>query len=737
MVTLKPKFNLNISGLFTKLLTLALSILFIGLAVFIITLGPRPYKGGLQEGEIAKETIRAPFDFFVRGGINEEATRLKKEEAARKVKELYNISSKKLEEALKEISLFFDKAYELISNEKLNQKQKIQALKEESKIELSTTLLNFIVVSKIEYLKDIEDKLYEILKKVMNKAIMLKEDKKKLTETTQYIIIRNEKDGSEDEVLVDSIWTIDEAADYGKRLIKERFVDDINAQKLSIILLNYVITDNLIYNQELTQQRRQKAIDEVSPVYKQIKIRENNIIVAKNQLVTKEHWRFLRKLQEIQNTKEAKSNLKYYHLSIGMFVTILFLLFWAYLKIYEAKIISNNRYLVLFGLLSLIILIISKAISMSFLSSYLIPLASISMLLGILFNFRLAIIMTVFLAVMASLITGEQLGTFLYGLCGGLVGIFSVRSIRRRSQILKSGLLVGVINSVVIIGIDISHNLETLAVLKDSLWGITNGVICAFIVTGILPILEYLFNITTDISLLELSDLNHPLLKEMVIKAPGTYHHSLIVGNLAENAARAIGANPLLARVGAYYHDIGKLIKPEYFNENQMGFNDKHAVLTPEMSSLIITSHVKEGLELAKKYKLCDVIKDFIRQHHGKSLTYYFYQQALEKGSKEGKIDESQFRYPGPLPQTKETAIVLLADSVEAATRSITEPTPTKIKKTVQKIINNKFIDGQLDECDLTLRDLHNISESFSNLLIGIYHSRIEYPESKEEKEEL
>ena len=265
---------------------------------------------------------------------------------------------------------------------------------------------------------------------------------------------------------------------------------------------------------------------------------------------------------------------------------------------------------------------------------------------------------------------------------------------------------------------------------------ISNGFVCAFVVTGILPVLEYIFKITTNISLLELSDLNHPLLKEMVIRAPGTYHHSLIVGNLAENAADAIGANSLLARVGAYYHDVGKLLKPEYFSENQMGFDDQHAELTPKMSSLIITNHIKDGLDLARKFKLSSAIQEFIQQHHGNSLTFYFYQRAIENESKEGEVKEEDFRYKSPLPQTKEVAIVLLADSVEAATRALSNQTPKKIKQTVQKIINNKFIDGQLDECDLTLKDLHNISESFSNLLAGIYHSRVEYPDTEKNDQE-
>jgi putative nucleotidyltransferase with HDIG domain len=249
---------------------------------------------------------------------------------------------------------------------------------------------------------------------------------------------------------------------------------------------------------------------------------------------------------------------------------------------------------------------------------------------------------------------------------------------------------------------------------------------------GSLPIFEYLFNNITNISLLELSYSTHPILKEMILKAPGTYHHSLVTGNLSEAAATEIGANELLARIGAYYHDIGKIEKAEYFSENQLPNFTKHDSLTPSMSKLIIINHVKEGEELAKRYRLNAQIIDFISQHHGTSLVYYFYRKALEN-QEESEIKEEGFRYPGPKPKTKEAAIVLLADSVEAASRTLKDPTPAKIEELVYKIINNKFIDGQLDECDLTLKDLEKIGRVFIKILAPIYYARVTYPEKESE----
>jgi len=250
------------------------------------------------------------------------------------------------------------------------------------------------------------------------------------------------------------------------------------------------------------------------------------------------------------------------------------------------------------------------------------------------------------------------------------------------------------------------------------------------IVLGVLPIFEYLFKTVTNISLLELADFNHPLLQRMTLEAPGTYHHSLIVGNLSDAACRAIGANSLLARIGAYYHDIGKLEKAEYFSENQEIAASKHDSLSPDMSKLIIMNHVKDGVDLARKYKLNPVIIDFILQHHGNSLVYYFYRRALENLSEDEVIKEEGFRYPGPKPNSRETAIVLLADSVEAATRALHDPTPAKVEEVVHKMINNRFIDGQLDECELTLKDIEKISSVFIRMLTAVYHSRLSYPEN-------
>jgi len=367
--------------------------------------------------------------------------------------------------------------------------------------------------------------------------------------------------------------------------------------------------------------------------------------------------------------------------------------------------------------------------------SYLfIPVASVAMLTMLLYNdLQLAYLMALISSIFVCLVIGADLNLLLVFFVGSLTAAYTVREARTRSHLINAGFFVGVMQVVCTMLL----NPESDVILSKAFWIIEirplfiNGFIAAIIVMTTSKIFESMFGVLTNFSLLELSDFNHPLLKRMVLEAPGTYHHSLIVSNLSEAAADSIGANALLTRVGAYYHDIGKMVKPEYFTENQLVDGNKHDNIEPSMSRLVILNHVKEGIELAKKNKLNPLIIDFIPQHHGTGLIYYFYQKALEGAEDHEDVQEENFRYPGPKPQTRETAIVMLADSVEGATRALDEPTPKKIEEVVRKIINNRFIDGQLDECNLTLKEIDRISHVFTRVLSAMYHGRVKYPEKK------
>jgi hypothetical protein len=340
-------------------------------------------------------------------------------------------------------------------------------------------------------------------------------------------------------------------------------------------------------------------------------------------------------------------------------------------------------------------------------------------------------------SVLAALITGGQVEFFMYFFLGSLVAAYGVQRCTERGTLIKAGLKVGMINLLLALSIEMIYgSLYSADTLIAACAGFIGGILAAIITTGFLPLMEMSFGYTTDIKLLELASLDQPLLRQLLVQAPGTYHHSVVVSNLVEATAQAVNANPLLAKVCAYYHDIGKMKKPLYFVENQTSGENRHEKLAPSMSSLILIAHVKDGVELAKEYGLGKEITDTIQQHHGTSLISYFYQKAKEKaetsGGKYAGVKEEDFRYPGPKPQTKEAGLVMLADMVEAATRSLSDPTPSRIQGTVQKMINKAFSDGQLDECELTLKDLHEIAKSFNKTLSGIFHQRVKYPEAGE-----
>jgi cyclic-di-AMP phosphodiesterase PgpH len=354
------------------------------------------------------------------------------------------------------------------------------------------------------------------------------------------------------------------------------------------------------------------------------------------------------------------------------------------------------------------------------------PIAAGAMLVTLLFDFHTAITFSFTI----SLLSGYWLHDAffpLYTFVGSLTAAFSVIRCKKRSALLRGGLYVVLVNVMMAFILLISENaLYVNEIYSSAVFAIFSGITVSAIVSMLLPLLEYAFKITTDISLLELLDLNQPLMKGLMITAPGTYHHSVIVGNLVEAAAEAVGVNPLLARVSSYYHDIGKIKMPDYFVENQTVSPSKHEKLTPHMSSMIIISHVKEGVDLAKQYKLPPVIIDIIRQHHGSAVITYFFQKAREQGQE--NLTEEDYKYPGPKPQTRVAALVMMADAVEAASRVLNDPTPARIAALVDKIINHIFLEGQLDECELTLKDISEIKRRFTYILTGIFHKRIDYP---------
>jgi putative nucleotidyltransferase with HDIG domain len=425
----------------------------------------------------------------------------------------------------------------------------------------------------------------------------------------------------------------------------------------------------------------------------------------------------------------------------GLFISCL-LMFILYRDImrYRPAYIKKYNMLLLLGLLVMgtllvgrlfgyLLLTLSKGFEYTALDSaiYGIPIPVGAMFVSLLFDFHTSIMFSF----IVSLLTGLRLhdASFaIYAFVGSITAAFGVIRCKKRSALLKGGGYVITANVLtVIIILLFNGELFTAKAPPSIMYAALGGMSVIALISLLLPLIEYTFKVTTDISLLELLDLDQPIMKNLMVSAPGTYHHSVIVGNLVESAAEAVDTNPLLARVSAYYHDIGKIKMPEYFVENQGGSINKHDKLTPHMSSMIITNHVKEGVELANQYKLPEPVIDIIMQHHGNMLVSYFYQKAKDKGG-DRIPNEDDYKYLGPKPQTRVAALVMMADAVEAASKVLNDPTPARIESLVDKIINHIFLEGQLDECELTLKDIHEVKKRFTYILTGIFHKRIDYP---------
>ncbi|MFO7577747.1 MAG: HDIG domain-containing protein [Pelovirga sp.] len=509
-------------------------------------------------------------------------------------------------------------------------------------------------------------------------------------------------------------------------------------QQVLLKLVQQQLRPNLVYEQEETEKRREVASSQVTPVLFQVK--KGEMVVREGERMTADQ---ILKLQAIRDTGRGGHNIQS---ALGLLVCILLLLFvgFVFAQGNISKFNPDRRDLLfLASVLVALFVLIKVAIVMSagmgaVISSidtttyyYAIPFALAAMLVRIVLNSETAFVVAICCAILAGVLFGNSLWVALYALVGSIVGAHGVRYCQQRTSLYRAGLWIGLTNVALIIGLHMlagrGFDLQFFYKLG---FGFAGGLVSALIVTGTIPLVESLFKYTTDIKLLELANMNAPVLRQLMIHAPGTYHHSILVGNLAESAAESIRANPLLARVAAYYHDIGKIRKPLYFIENTGGQRNKHDKLAPSMSALILTSHVKDGVDLARENKLGSELIDIIQQHHGTALIKFFYDRAktlADPGVQQ--VDERDYRYHGPKPQTREAALIMLADAVEAASRTLIDPTPARIQGMVKKLINNIFIDGQLNECDLTLRDLNQIAKSFTRVLSSSFHHRVDYPE--------
>lgn len=510
---------------------------------------------------------------------------------------------------------------------------------------------------------------------------------------------------------------------------------------VSINLAASLIKPNLTFNKRESELRKDLVRKSVKPFY--FKIKKGEMLVREGERITPEHLLKLSEQNRLLKHSEMLNRVPAMSILIGFMISAMYLV--GLMTRRTSRNAAKDLLFVAVTILTMFLVVmasnfVSEEIARGFgyftprALLFIIPVASGAMLVSIFLGMPQAASFSLIVSVLASLVIGGRVEFFIYFFISSLVAAHGVRSCRERSVFIKTGLKVSMCNMALALCIESLfgsfYASEILIALASAFIG---GILVGVIATGILPLIEMSFGYTSDIKLLELANLDQPLLKDLIVQAPGTHHHSVIVSNMVEATAEAIGANPLLAKVAAYYHDIGKMTKPLYFIENQRGRENKHEKLAPSMSSLILISHVKDGVELAKKHKLGNELIDIIRQHHGTNLITFFYAKAKEQGKKKGvkaqKAKEEDFLYPGPKPQTKEAGLIMLADVVEAASKTLVDPTVARIQGMVQKIINKVFSDGQLDECELTLKDLHEIAKSFNKTLSGIFHHRIDYPE--------
>ncbi len=523
--------------------------------------------------------------------------------------------------------------------------------------------------------------------------------------------------------------------------LQARHKSDNSAAGLAYKIGIMHVLPNLKFSRAATDQAITAAADQVPRTVGFVQ--ENERIVSKHERITPDIKLRLDSLRRAKADRGPEANTPSQLFGTILHVTLVVMLFGIYLYHFRKRIFTNSRRLTLIALLILLeglFAYLTRELDINAPLEYLIFVPVASMLLTIIFDSRVGFYGTVIIAFVVGGIRGNDYAIALVSLVAGALSVYSVRDMKNRTQIFRSlgFIFLGYGLSIVALGLE---RFETMPVLFEQLsFALVNAIVSPVLTYGLLIFLERVFKVTTDLTLLELAHFNHPLLRMLAVQAPGTYHHSMSMASLAEAAASAVGANEVLARVGAYFHDIGKIEKPTYFIENQKGARSKHDKLSPRMSSLIIAAHVKDGIALAREYHLPEEVVEFIPMHHGTTRIDFFYQKALQlaqNSEDETKIDEikeQDYRYPGPKPQTKETGIMMLADAVEAAVRTVDEPTPQRIEAAIGELIKKRFEEGELDECPLTLKDLTKIKAAFLNVLVGVYHNRVRYPEPASKK---
>jgi cyclic-di-AMP phosphodiesterase PgpH len=730
-VTIKDKISYPLVGWkYSKVLRWLLFVL-MGLLFYATLYGelvPKTYD--IKEGSVLEKPILAPKQIE-----NSVETLKAKDEAAQKVQPIYTIVSLRNEALVNDIFMRID-----MVNSDLE-------LKESSKVEIYRTDLprmyhefgqQFLRSAQstgqypAELLKEIEAKLaeqaYRIPEEIYYKFPLLSQEElaaMKPVATDIVLRLTNEQ-------IVDALTVRTRVAE----LVNSSPLTKNTTRELVQEIVRFVITPNKFYDEQTTTEARTKAREATPIVY----TKKNEVLVESGQVITPDIYQ---RLNDLELLKGKSSNLP----QLGVALLALLFVSGMYMFIYQSKLaIRNNNVqlimlLLIFAVNAAAMKIVSLGLYLDYTGiGYLAPVAMGIMLVTILLDARLAFISTILFSVMTGIVFNNNsealfdFGYFFVAAVACMAAVFAVRQANHRSSVLKAGVIVSLL---AVIAAGCLHLLEYTAdksdlkqVFLELSFAFGGGLLTSVLVIGLMPIFEAMFGILSPLKLVELSNPNHPLLRKLLTETPGTYHHSVMVGNLAESAAESIGANGLLCRVGAYYHDLGKTKRPSYFIENQSNMDNPHDQIDPALSKSIIIAHARDGVDMLREHKIPKPLCDIAEQHHGTTLLKYFYHKAVKQqgDNPEKPIVEDDYRYPGPKAQTKETAVVGIADCVEAAVRSLRNPTVEQIDSMLRKIIKDRLDDGQFDECDLTLKELDQIAKAMKETLLGIFHSRIEYP---------
>jgi len=655
----------------------------------------------LSVGEPSPQLITAPWDMDIR---DDDKFRQDQEEAAKSVQPVYKPDEAAANNLARDLSKAFLAIRDAATSNQ-DERGKINRLRQTDPFAaLPEGVLSSLVKTKPDEASDVEKQANELI----------------------LGLVRNVDSGARSEADVPAL------RDKLKLALNQSAV----APDMKVFLLAFVdakVTQpTLAKDPELTEKLAQAKREAVQPVIHHYIA--NQKIIGPGEIVDKWTLHVLQQYRLLDSASPWRTAA-----GIALLVLIALGALGTYAYQYKPAVFASTRKLILVGLIMILVLVIGKgavALNLGYeynsLTGLLVPVAWATSSLAILVDAELAFLVAIILAVFTGVLADPTVGTAtglrvgIAALFGGITGVHSVSHLSQRSDLARSGLFVSAVNVATVSGLALATGMRLTSWAVAVLLAIVNGLACSVLTVGTLHWFEAGFRITSAVRLLELSNPNRPLLKRLLLEAPGTYHHSILVGNLAEAAAEAVHADATLVRVGALYHDIGKLKRPYFFIENQFAQDNPHDKIAPTLSSLIITSHVKDGLEMAREYKLPEPIQAIIAQHHGDSLVSFFYHKAKEENE---DVPEEAFHYEGPRPQSKEAALVSLADSVEAAVRSFKEASPGRIEGLVRKIIKDKLNDAQLDQCDLTFQDLDRIAIAFVRVLSGIFHSRVEYPE--------